>query len=486
MAEDDIDAPLTAEEILRFGPVVEAQVWTTTFLAERRAPIAQAAGRPKFGPIFNSDGVGKAVLIRPCVSRGKRIRGLPPIYTPKMLEGHGGVFAGWPMYLDHMPAKLAEARKGRSVKEMAGQVLTPWWDADFVQEYDDEFGYQRGGTLSEIWATPYLRGLVGENPNLLHTSIAAWPTSGKPGKVPWNANVRGMTIEGIRRQPQGSVDFVPRGGAGGRLLLAEGESTDPDLTPWPEPQWTEEAERLVVSLAERLYAAPQMTPTTPPDFASMTPEAFRAYVQEHAPNFSALLSEGSPAPSAPAAPATATPALTSDDVQRMIREATEGAPTREEFEQTLEDTLGERELQRDLSRVAHEMISEAEGLPASWKSDLKGRYAMRPEGPAPALLVEAEVGDGGAELSEHDVLRRNVTADLERARDLIAEAQGKPRVKGEGGGTAKAGGVETKKGKLKEGEQADVPYWRKAFADSGVVESADDALSIHGVEKTEG
>jgi hypothetical protein len=481
------DAPLTAEDILTFGPVVEAQVWTPTFIAEARAPIAVAAGKPKFGPVFNSDGMGKAVLIRPCVSRGKRIRGLPPIYTPKMLEGNAGVFAGWPMYLDHVPPELAEAaaKRGRSVKELGGQVVTPFWQNGFVQEYDADFGYQPGGVLAEIWATPYLRSLVGENPNLLHTSIAAWPTSGKPSKVPWNPKVKGMAIEGIRRQPQGSVDFVPRGGAGGRLLLSEGE--DPDTSAWPEPQWEPQDRALVVSLAEAFYASPAMgaetTTATQPDFSQMTPEAFRQWVSENASHLTGTLAESET--SAATASTATTPGLTIEDVRRVVQEATQGLPTTADIEQTLTERLDstnrEREEQRELSRIAERLIESAEGIPTSWKSDLKARYAMLPSGPSPALLVESDQDDDGNDLSEADVLRRNVQADLDHARELIAEATGKPRVKGEGGTTAKNVGDE--RTQVREGK---VPYWRTQFAEMGIVESEDKALSVHGVEKVEG
>ncbi|MGH2899235.1 MAG: hypothetical protein ACRDMZ_11220, partial [Solirubrobacteraceae bacterium] len=376
-----------------------------------------------------------------------------------MLEAHAGVFAGWPMYFDHVTAgvaeelaeelqralaKLREASRARSVREMGGQVLTPCFDREFVQEGDLDFGYQPGGVLAEIWGSPVVRGIVGNNPNLLHTSIAAWPTSGKPAQVPWNPGVRGMAIEGIRRQPQGSVDFVPRGGAGGRLLLAEG--ADPDTAPWPEPQWDAPAARLVVSLAESLYADAAMTPpgtqTTQGTLSlPADPRELRAWVQEHAAHLLPALAESAPTTPAPPAP-TVSGGLTEQDVRRLISEASGSAATADDVQQLAEDLISEREMQRDLSRIAHELIEAAPGIPVSWKADLKGRYAVLPTGPQPALLVECEMDDAGVELSEEDVLRRNVTADLDHARDLIAEATGKPRVRGEGGGTAKNAGTE--------------------------------------------
>lgn len=484
MADDD----LTAEDILTFGPVVEAQVWTPTFIVEARAPIAQAAGKPKFGKVFDDDGKGKAVLIRPCVSRGKRIRGHSPIYTPKMLEAAASVFAGWPMYLDHVPPELAAtaAKHGRSVKELGGQVVTPGFQSMFVQEYDADFGYQPGGILAEIWATPYLRNLVGENPNLLHTSIAAWPTSGKVGPAPWNSKVKGMVIEGIRRQPQGSVDFVPRGGAGGRLLLEGEAGQDPDLRAWPEPAWEEEDRRLVVSLAERFYASAAM----PKPLTEMSRDELIEHLRTEAPQFANTITIAESAPGGgggPTPPAAAS--LTTEDVQRMIRESAPEAPMSQEdiqasIEERVNELADERDQQRALAGIAAQMIREAEGIPKGWKADLITRYAMQPDGPPPTLLVESETADDGTELSEEQVLRRNVERDLGHTRDLIAEATGKPRVRGEGGGTARNAGDERPKGERV--EEKDVPYWRTAFADMGIVESADKALTVHGVEKVEG
>lgn len=494
------DAPLTAEDILTFGPVVEAQVWTPTFIAEARAPIAVAAGRPKLGPVFNSDGVGKAVLIRPCVSRGKRIRGLPPIYKPAMLEAHAKVFEGWPMYLDHVPPQLAEvaAKRGRSVKELGGQILTPFFQQGFVQEYDADFGYQPGGVLAEIWATPFLRNLVGENPNLLHTSIAAWPTSGKPEKVPWNPSVKGMAIEGIRRQPQGSVDFVPRGGAGGRLLPADGGKVqegdgDPDTRAWPEPSWNEGDAKLVVSLAESFYASGAMgteTTTTLPT----KPDELRSWIAENAPHLLPALAENTSGSDAGGGAPVVRGGLTEADVRRIVQESQSSSatpPTADDVRELAESLIEEREEQRALSSIAHELIENAEGIPASWKADLKARYSVLPSGASPALLVESAVDDDGNTLSEEDVLRRNVQADLDHSRDLIAEATGKPRVTGEGAGSSKTtgdersrreGGAARKGGKVQES----VPLWREKFAEMGIVESADDALAVHGVEKVEG
>lgn len=483
MAEKDDEelneGELTADDVLTFGPVVEAVVWTPIWLQESRAPIAVAAGKPKLGPVFNSDGIGKAVVIRPCISRGRRIRGLAPIYTPGMLEANAGVFNGWPMFMDHVPAELAErmAKYGRSVKELGGQVVKGWWGRDFVHEDDATYGYQKGAILAEIWATPFIRNTVGSNPNLLHTSINAWPKSGKPGPVPWRPGMKGMVIEGIRRQPQGSLDFVVRGGAGGRLLVQEGFE---DEGGWPDPaaEWAQEDVALVVSAADAVYSSRQMseTATLPKD-----PAELKAYLQEHAPHLLPAITESDkPAPT-PGAGTGEAVAITEADVAKMITEANSGNPTVEEFEQRLEERaaemITEREEQRHFAHIARELINEAEGIPATWKRDLIARYSVLPSGPSPALLVEADES-GEKPKSAEDVLRENVKADLDHSRGLIADVKGKPRVTGEGGKKGERSDGESE-GKTQEGESS---FWRERMVSMGLAESEEDALSIYGAK----
>lgn len=509
MADTDdelLEAELTAEEILTFGPCVEAQVWTPVWLQEKRAPIAVAAGRPKLGKVFDDKGVGNAVIIRPCMSRGRRLRGLPPIYTPQMLEAHAGTFDGWPMFTDHVPPELAAtlAKHGRSVKELGGQVLKGRWAKDFVHEDDGQYGYRKGAVLAEVWATPLIRRTVGENPNLLHTSINAWPTSGKPGPCPWRPGVKGMVIEGIRKQPQGSVDYVVRGGAGGRLLVAEGLE---DEGAWPEVgEWNEDDARLVVSLAESFYASRQMSGTNGELILPSKPSELQQWLQENAPHLAPAIgiqlneSDANEARIAQLVRSGKTLSeamqivsrdegdgqgdgspLTEADVRRLLAESNAGQPTVEEFERRLQEqterTLNERETQRRLQERAHELIENAEGIPAKWKADLKARYSMQPEGPPATLLIESEQDEDGTQLTEAQVLERRVARDLDHVHDLIAEATGKPRVRGEGGARKDAAdGRSAGAGK----RAANVPFWRQHFAEIGLAESVDKAVEIYG------
>lgn len=491
------DAPLTAEEILTFGPCVESVVHTVVWLQEKRAPIAVAAGKPKLGKVFDDQGLAEAVVIRPCMSRGRRVRGLPPVYTPTMLEANSGVFNGWPMFMDHVPPELVStmAKHGRSVKELGGQVIKGRWSRDYVHEDDRQYGYQKGATIAQVWGRPLLREMVGENPNLLHTSINAWPTSGKPGPVPWQPKIKGMVIEGIRRTPQGSVDFVVRGGAGGRLLLAEslGEG-EPD---WPAVgEWEEEDKRFVVSLAESFYASRQMTELTLPT----KPDELKAWLQEHAPHLVPALQESATLPAPGNAGGngnggnggeTVTEGISEDRVRELLAEASSGQPTVDEFEQRLQERttaiLLERDEQRELSAAALELIRVAEGIPDSWKADLRTRYSLQKGEASGALLYEsADLTDAeNKPLTPEALIESRVKADLLHIRELLAEARGKPRPRGEGArsssnGDGAAAGAGARGGSRR--DRPETPHWRRAFAGMKIVESEDKAMELYGAK----
>jgi hypothetical protein len=166
----------------------------------------------------------------------------------------------------------------------------------------------------------------------------------------------------------------------------------------------------------------------------------------------------------------------------MITEAQASQPKqptadelREQLREEAEQLVEQRDAQRLLSAEAHRLIESAEGLPPTWKADLKARYSMLPSGPPPALLVEEEEEDGKT-LSEMDVLTRNVKADLDHARDLVAEATGKPRVTGEGGKKKD----DADSGKSVAESKKETPYWREQFVDMGIAESEDAALEVFG------
>lgn len=221
---DEPDAPVGE------GRLTEAEILEASPLVEESAPRVLVTRR---GRVFDADGTVGIAIIRPCVSRGKRLRGLPPIYTPEMLAENAGVFAGWLMYADHLSEAAGDAppdetvseevlrlleAKGRSVRDLGGRILSSRWDPRFRAPYDDEYGYRPGAVVGRALPQPFIREMIEADPELLHVSINAYPKGARPGAAPWDRSQRGMLVEGILTRPPGSVDWVPRGGAGGRVL----------------------------------------------------------------------------------------------------------------------------------------------------------------------------------------------------------------------------------------------------------------------------
>ena len=426
---------------------------------EDAPPMMESESRvivPKRGKsLLNEDGTMDVAIIRPCVSRGRRIKGLPPIYEPKMLEANAKVFSGWPMYMDHLAeqvleeeealiAALAESgndhllhrlQEARRITELGGRVVKSWWDPELTFEDDAEYGYQPGGVRGKIIPQPQPLKMLEADPELLHLSINAWPKGARLSRASWDENTRGMAIEGIRDKPIGSVDFVFRGGAGGRPLA-------PSL-----------AER-AVSILERAYSSPQRdteAPTTHMDLTKIkSPEDLREALSEEAPHLLAALDsngngggDGSGEGKGKGSKVTegdTSQFVTREDldsaIERLGTQITESLDEREErAKATATSTVQEREEQRRLEGIARDAIAEAEknGLPGAYADDLRARYALLPSGPSSGLLVEAETDESGSvKRSAEDVLKERVREDVKHCAKLIEAAGGTARVKGLG------------------------------------------------------
>lgn len=389
-------------------------------------PLIEAASQvvvPKRGKLFMTEeeakrpedvGTCKAAIIRPCISRGKRIRGLPPIYTPRMLAEHADVFTNWPMFMDHLSEDLAEEltglleARGRSIRDLGGRVVRSWWDPELKLAEDEERGFEPGGVVARVLPQPPIRAMLEADPELLHLSIAAWPTGAKAGE---HRGARGYVIEGIRRTPPGSVDWVLRGGAGGRPL--------------------EEAERLAVSVVESFYAPATVTPPKPLSEMSLTE------LREHLREVNPTLSEQLNAPAAPAAPQGG---LTMEALQEALdtqREELEEAfdaklEERDELaEQRANELVRERDQARANEKVAQTMIREAAGLTPGFRSQLLERFTVHSDG-NDLLLAESDTDEQGKEVPAADVFRTRVQEHIDGAVALINESRGGPAVRGQG------------------------------------------------------
>lgn len=470
--EDEQDnTPLTEEE-LSGGPLVQETMAVPLLEAAAIKPI-----KLPNKPLFDERGVATGVVMRPCVSRGRRIRNMPPRYSPRMLAESANVFTGWLMYIDHLPARvaeeleereryvldalppaLAENHAKRSVLRIGGQALRSWYDPEYVREDDEEHAYEHGATLAEYWATPFIRGLANENPNLFHTSINAWPTGGKPTT---HKSMRVMEILGIRRKPEGSWDYVPRGGAGGRLQAAD--------------------EELMVSVCESVYDSRVVQI----DLAKTNAADLRSKLRSDFPQLAEEL--GIKADDAPAntggGGAPPVSQLSEADVQRMIEKASEGRSEplseqqlSEKVTELAEDLLAERDEQRALAAAAHELIEAVDGLGSTWKADLKARYSVTPDGPTPALVSVIEAAEQG-DKTPRELIEARIEDDVKHVSKLHEEAGGKPLVRGEGGG-----GNNPERAPVRESKTDDGYSWRDRAIELGLAESEEELLEAEGVE----
>lgn len=379
---------------------------------------------PKKGKLFDEDGVCEIVIIRPCVSRGKRIRGLPPIYTPKMLEANAAVYTGWLQYMDHLTEKIIEEllKEGRSIRDLGGRIIKSWYDPTVRFKDDAKYGFQPGGVVARALPQPDVKKMLEADPEILNVSHNAWPTGAVKAKAPWDATLEGYLIEGIRATPEGSVDWVPRGGAGGRVRLSEWEA-------------------FAVSVLGTTYGSPSresedtehMTPSkTPIDLTSISEADLRARLAESNPALAKAL--GLSEEEKPER-VTVTGGLTEEalnealDRQRRDFEAklSEKDGTVESRARTIAESLAEeRATQESVAKKAKKLIESA-GLPSRWQADLLRRYSVLPSGPSTPLATVMESDD------VDEALKESINQDVAHARELIEEVGGVPSVSGLGG-----------------------------------------------------
>jgi hypothetical protein len=376
---------------------------------------------PKKGKIFDENGLCEIVVIRPCVSRGKRIRGLPPIYTPSMLESNATVYTGWLQYMDHLTEKIVEEllKEGRSIKDLGGRIIKSWWDPSVRFTDDAKYGFQPGGVVAQALPQPKVREMLEADPEILNVSHNAWPTGAKKAKAPWDSNLEGYLIEGIRPTPEGSVDWVPRGGAGGRVRLQEWETFAVSVLGSGYGSSRREDEPL------------KETTDTMPDLKNLNRDSLVEALRKENPDLLEALSLTDPKPAKPAA----TGALTMEELREALQEQ------EKTFEQKLQEAqtsaekraeelaqgmVQERAQASEVSGAAQKLI-KASGLPSRWQEDLIRRYAVLPSGPSTALTSVMEEDD------VEQALRESVEEDVKHARQLIEDAGGVPQVTGLGG-----------------------------------------------------
>lgn len=432
----------------------------------RTAPLLEAAAPriivPKKGKVIEADGTCQLAIMRPCISRGRRLRGLPPMYEQTMLARNAGVFRNWPMFQDHLPPEVAEAmqKRGRSVSELGGRIVESWYDPEFVAEYDDDMGYWKGAVRGRAIPQDPVAAMIQKDPDVLHCSINAWPTSAKPKT---HDGTKAMAVEGIRPRPIGSVDWVIRGGAGGRVLNEE--------------ERADAVQRVVTFLGEH-YTSAHVMPDKAPDFSKMDPAALRAYLKENAPQLVGSLREddGGEEETVRGTSTASLSGITEESIEAIIeRKLGDGftamqeglASTTDRLEERAQEIVTEREGQRQLADRATKVIEGAVGITGKMRADLKGRYAVLRSGPTAAIqLCESEATD---DKTSDKVLEEMLEADIEHMQEIVREAQGKPPVRNQGGGSGEGSGTTTR---------TEVPYWRRMAVAEGVLDKPEEAVKM--------
>lgn len=321
-------------------------------------------------PSLDDDGSVLIHIIRPTIGMGMGRHK----YTAEMLRENADVFTGWKMYIDHQSPEARKAAGGlpRSIRDLGGRILESWWD-DTVPA---EGRYEQGAVVGRVKPVGQVKALIEDDPELLEASIRAQATDVSPetieGEQVW-------VVEGIRREPPGSVDWVSEGGAGGRIAnLIEAMVVEDD-----ETETNAEGGDSVKQLEEALR-----------DPSSGVSRAVRELVESRA---SEVI-----------------------ETERK-KHAQEIEAAREEAREEARAEAARQIALRDMREEAHRMIAEA-ALPGKVEEKLLGEYELEGDAPSTKLDLRDEVSDTDkVTKTAIDALRESVETDIREAREIIAD-----------------------------------------------------------------
>ncbi len=424
---------------------------TTATELGQHLDILESAEVGTAGPI-RADGLVPIYVIRPGIGKGKGRH----LYEADMLERNAPIFKGWKMFVDHQSAEGKRAAGGlpRSIRDLGGIIKESWWDPNVPA--DPEKGHGQGAIVGLARPTPLIRQLIETDPALVEASVSATATGVRPvqsgGQTAW-------LVEGFN--PTGSVDWVSRAGAGGKVAQLA-EALEESLTD----------EELTMEL-----------------FESMSDSELIEHLKDKRPELARELLE--------AGDHDVTPTLTEEveDVKTSLEVLTEALDT-DEGRELVEGMIGgkveemftriaapklaelveaaleeERELitaeaeamadrkweLRDLRDAAHAQINESK-LPETFKAELRGRYDLvegddgKPT-PTPGLDVADERDEKGAVTKKaSEKLTEAVTADIEAKRLQHAEIA-PTSVRGQGRAATEPTDDDGEKGKGKDKEK---------------------------------
>jgi hypothetical protein len=170
--------------------------------------ISEAASLAPGGAVAE-DGTVTLHLIRPCLGKGRGRH----VYEADMLRRHAesGHFNDWPMFVDHESPEARRKAGGlpRSFGDLGGRVVETWWDDSVPAE--GAFG--KGAVAAKALPVPWIQEYLRNDPKLGQVSLNTHAT----GVQPTTRQGRpAYIVEGFEHE--GSVDWVTRAGAGGRVV----------------------------------------------------------------------------------------------------------------------------------------------------------------------------------------------------------------------------------------------------------------------------
>lgn len=394
--------------------------------------------------VIDDQGRVRVHVIRPCIGQGKGRH----VYRPDMLRENAANFTGWPMYIDHLSEAARRAAGGlpRGMRDIGGIIEESWWDPDVPA--DPEAGYAKGAVTG--WARPFgfAREVIEHDPRLAKTSISAGATGVAPITLQeasralglQEAGPSGMCLDVLGIQTEGSVDWVTKEGAGGRVVALMESFYDEQaaLDALPDDEFQEWLEHARPELREAMLqeAVKQTSPEGGgEDMAEITPEVLQEALQSEAGQEAitgvaqALIQE-------------AVQTQVSEQLPDLVEAAVE--QERDVMRAEVEASANRKVDLRDMRDLAHEQIAEAKLLGRQQES-LRKRFDLQENGePQAELDVVDEVDDDGKTTKTAKAkLKEKVQEAITEQRELLAEAN-PTRVRGQGPGKTAPGEKEKK------------------------------------------
>lgn len=196
--------------------------------------ISEAVAPLGTSPIA-ADGTVTVHIMRPCAGMGVGRH----IYEAQMLEREAPKFKGWPMYIDHESPREVKDKAGLppSLLKLGGEVLESWWDPSVPAEGR----FQQGAVVGKVMPSPWMEPVIQRFPSLVGVSMNTHAVGTTPRRTQEGTR---YVVEGFI--DEGSIDWVSKAGAGGKIVPVMEAWFDADENEEPLATWLREHRPAVV------------------------------------------------------------------------------------------------------------------------------------------------------------------------------------------------------------------------------------------------